>query len=135
MPLGIQSNYKEVQARLKTVSPLAQKSLKRAGVVAVGEVVAEARARASWSAKIPPAIVPTATSTYVGVRVRGSKVPIATLNERRGGWRHPVFGNTNVWVPQRSRPSVKPAVNAHRAKVTAEMKVAMDVAIAEARFK
>ncbi len=134
MPFRIDSNYRVVQARLRTVDPLAQKGLKAAGLASVAGIVSEARAHASGSKKIPPAIVPTATTRYVGVRVKG-KVPIAVLNERRGGWRHPVFGNGDVWVAQPSRPSVKPAVKAHEAAVVATMKVATDAAIRTAGFK
>lgn len=136
MTLRLQSNYRTVQLRLKTVDPAVRKGLRTASLRAVGVIVEDAKARASWSETIPGAIVPTATQTYVGVKARGSKVPIAALNERRAGkWRHPVYGNRSVWREQRAKPSVRPAVKAHAATVVAGVKVATDLAIREAGFK
>lgn len=128
------SNYKEVQRKLASVDPELKKQLKKDMKVLAGTVVTEARALASWSATIPAAIRPTSTALGAGVRVSGS-VPIAVLNERRAGaWRHPVFGNREVWVSQKARPSVRPVVEAKRAVLAATAEEIARAALRSAGF-
>jgi len=130
--IAITSNYRQVQRILKEVDPQLQKQLRKDLRSLSDEVVAEARAAASWSEKIPPAIRPMSGAT-VGVRVL-HKVAIATLNERKQGkWRHPVFGR---WLPnqkdQIARPSVWPVVNRHRPELERRAGVMVRAALREA---
>lgn len=92
-----------------------------------GEVIAsEARSNASWSTRIPGAIRVQALfgrlTGGVVVKVDRNKAPHARALEgitaRRGAlsrttggtFRHPVFGDRDVWVDQPTRPFLAPAV-------------------------
>ena len=85
-----------------------------------GRVVADdAKLRASWSTRIPRAVSVrtsfTKTRPGVSVVVNKNKAPHARPFEhvgRPGTFRHPVFGNREVWVPQRARPFLAPALAA-----------------------
>jgi len=86
---------------------------------AAGPVAAQARANASWSSRIPGAISVGVSSSrrYPGaqIKVAKAKAPHARLFEfpgRGGSFRHPVFGNREVWVAQAGRPFIRPAVRA-----------------------
>src|SRR5690242_13932996 len=78
--------YKEVQNRLKT---------------AAERVAVEARLIIGYySASVPPTVRPFARGLTVGVRAGGGKKPLGVLFEGPKDWRHPVFGNRDVWVTQ-----------------------------------
>lgn len=85
-----------------------------------GKVVAnDAKLRASWSKRIPRAVSVrtsfTKTRPGVSVVVNKNKAPHARPYEhggRAGSFRHPVFGDREVWVSQRARPFLAPALEA-----------------------
>ena len=45
-----------------------------------------------------------------------------------GGWRHPVYGNRNVWVKQVGNPYFRTTITANRGQVTGSVITAMTVA-------
>jgi len=86
---------------------------------AAGPVAAQAKSNASWSSRIPDAITVGVSSSrrYPGAQIKVSKekAPHARLFEwpgRGGSFRHPVYGNREVWVSQQGRPFIRPAVRA-----------------------
>jgi hypothetical protein len=88
---------------------------------AAGPVAAQAKANAAWSTRIPGAITVGVSSSrrFPGAQIKVSKTkaPHARLFEfpgRGGSFRHPVFGNREVWVDQKGRPFIRPAVRAKR---------------------
>lgn len=56
-----------------------------------------------------------------------SKVPM--LLDRRGGWRHPVYGNRDVWVNQRGRQWFRLRMMRFRRIIQADLKHTMDEAV------
>lgn len=83
-------------------------------------MVAAARSNASWSSRIPKAIRLAVIKRGVEIRVSKARAPHARPYEGIGGnaqFRHPVFGNRDRWVPQKTRPFLDPAVKAHRNKI------------------
>lgn len=83
-------------------------------------MVAQARANASWSTRIPGAIRVAVLKSGVDIRVNRRKAPHARPYEAIGGnatFRHPVHGNRSTWVSQQTRPFLDPAVEQHRPKV------------------
>lgn len=121
----------------KKASPTAARGL-RLMLRGAGEVVAEeARHIASQhSASIPPTIKARTYLATVSVSA-GKDVPLAALYElgNRGGnqdsptFRHPVYGNRNVFVEQQRYPFLRPAAQAKEAELQeAVMKVADAVA-------
>src|SRR5690554_3410860 len=89
-------------------------------------IVDDAKRRAGmWSTRIPGAISLSVRKNGVMIRVSGKKAPHARPYEgmvgNRKKFRHPVFGDEDKWVDQRTRPFLIPAVNAHRREVTAEV--------------
>lgn len=94
---------------------------------AVDVIVADMRGRAGYSSRIPGAI--RVTSSFSGrrggggvsIRVDRKRAPHARALEgmdRKGrtasSFRHPVFGDRDVWVSQPTRPFFFPAVRAKR---------------------
>lgn len=74
-------------------------------------VRAQVRSNASWSTRIPSAVVIgtsfTARRTGVFIAVNSKKAPEARPLENKGRnsmFRHPLFGNRNRWVYQPARP-------------------------------
>ncbi len=113
----------------------------RVDLRAVGEIVAsEARVRAAeWSKTIPPSIRVRTSGATVSVIAGGSGVPLAGLFElgnqgQRGlggtDFRHPVWGNRNVWVSQPMHPFLAPSLEAKIDAVEVAAVEALDSAIA-----
>jgi hypothetical protein len=108
----IETNYRLVQLRLKTVAPAVGKALTTSLRLYANIVRDAARAEASsFSTQIPKAISSTVTASGAGVRVSRS-VPIAPLTEVGKPWRHPLYGDRNWWYPQKPKgpPPVKTAI-------------------------
>lgn len=83
-------------------------------------MVAQARANASWSSRIPGAIRVAVLKRGVDIRVNRRRAPHARPYEAIGGnatFRHPVHGHRDRWVSQATRPFLDPAVEQHRGKV------------------
>ncbi|MEU8279562.1 HK97 gp10 family phage protein [Microbispora bryophytorum] len=81
-------------------------------------VLAQAKANASWSTRIPGAIrISTSFSRKtagVAITVSAGKAPHARPFEhlgRPGTFRHPRFGDREKWVSQTARPFLFPAVS------------------------
>lgn len=78
-------------------------------------------------------VTPFATTTKVGVRVSAGRKPHSgegAAFENKGvpgTFRHPVFGNDQVWVNQAARPFLTPAAEASYPQVEAEVVRAVDV--------
>jgi hypothetical protein len=84
-------------------------------------ILEDARRRADWSSRIPGAmwLRMSRSRKNPGVRLGVStlKAPHARLYEfgqDRRGFRHPVFGNRELWVQEQVRPYLIPAVKAGR---------------------
>lgn len=66
-------------------------------------------------------------------RVRAGNLPPSQRKlprrwDKPGGWRHPVFGNRNVWVQQVGHPYFRTTVTKNRDQVTSAVVSAMTVA-------
>lgn len=88
----------------------------------------EAQANASWSTRIPGAITVGSSLTSNGgaiIRVSRTKAPHARpyegIAQRGDTFRHPVFGNTDVWVEEGTRPFLFPAVQSKKEEVMAKV--------------
>jgi hypothetical protein len=117
----------------------------RKGVKAAAEPIASAvRSAASWSSRIPGAVrvKPSfgARSTGVTITVDGGRAPEARVLEhggRGGNFRHPVYGNREVWVSQRAQPFFFTTVSSGSAVDSAEKAIlaAMDAIARKAGFR
>lgn len=103
------------------------------------KVKASAAANASWSSRIPGALTSRVrlTGNRPGVYVQASsaKAPHARPFEGMTGrnpFRHPVYGNQNVWVAQAARPFLVPALRENDAEVKASMNEAVMAAFRKA---
>jgi hypothetical protein len=139
------SDITALVAGLRAAAPTVRRDLP-ARMRKVGDVAArDARQRASWSSRIPDAIrVGTQTRggrAGVFLRVVAAKAPHARAYEglAKGGsrvsFRHPVFGDRDRWVTQRTRPFLVPAVQARRDQVNAELSALIDRAAAQAGLR
>ena len=90
---------------------------------AAQHTVGVARRNASWSSRIPGEITARMSRSHIrpgAMLVVGTKnAPHARVYEwgdgrRTGTFRHPVFGDREVWVSQKTRPYLSPAIAATR---------------------
>lgn len=77
-----------------------------------GEIIAaDARRRSQFSSRIPGSIAVIRRGRRVRVRAGGAEAPHAAAIDNRGKggvFRHPVFGNRDVWVNQPAKPFLEP---------------------------
>lgn len=93
-------------------------------------VAADARNNASWSRRLPGTIGVEKLDIGASVYAGGPGFPAAGAFEnkgKQGTFRHPVFGNRNVWVAQKARPFLNPAV---KKAIVAVQKAAVSAAMA-----
>ena len=100
------------------------------------EFVAEdARKRAAPnSTKIPPSVKTRVTGVTTTVVAGGKKAPNAVPFEhygKQGRFRHPVFGNRDVWVTQQAHPFFRDAVRAGLPAAKVAAVEALDEAITQ----
>lgn len=99
---------------------------------AVQGVLAEGQENASWSSRIPGAMrIRTSFSGRrpgVFVQVDRSKAPHGRPFEGIVSWtfRHPVFGNREVWVTRRSRPYLVPALESNEGEAYTLIRSSVD---------
>lgn len=77
------------------------------GVRDAGEIILdEMRRRSDWSTRIPGATTLSVSGAHASITVSSIIAPHARPYEGLSGdpFRHPVFGNTDNWVPQAARP-------------------------------
>jgi hypothetical protein len=136
-------DFRNFQRTLKKINAEISKELnKELRRVLNSTIVPAARANASWSSRIPAAIRPTVGATKIGARVAARQAPHGRAFEglqrglrTRSSFRHPVFGNRNVWVEQATRPFLAPAFDSHAAEATKAAEAAIDQAARQAGFK
>jgi hypothetical protein len=114
-------------------------------VVAVGaKVAAVAKEEAGRHSKsIPPTIRLAAIPGAAVIRAGNQDTPMAELYEigNKGGkrtsetFRHPVFGQKDVWVEQPRFRFLAPALAVDRRAITKQMEQAWDKALEAARIK
>lgn len=90
-------------------------------VAAAQPVLTDARARASWSSRIPGAMRVRARRSLrrpgASLVVNSRRAPHARLYEDltgAGSFRAPLFGNRRYWYSHATRPFARPAVQAGR---------------------
>ncbi len=147
--ITVTSNLREVLAGLKEVEPAlartTRRSLRRSGDEATAEMrgilaqpppggTARAAYEGGFTSRGSRDQASAALRTQVqtskrreGVRIVGSREPFAKSYNKRS-WRHPVFGNTDVWVEQEGRPYFGSVV----AKHAPAMRDAIERALVEA---
>jgi hypothetical protein len=111
----------------------------RAALKKGGELIAdEARSRISGtSQRIADSVRVLANNKGVQVKAGGAKAPHAAPFEnlgKSGTFRHPVFGNREVWVAQTAHPFLLLALNAKLNAVTDAVMDALDQLTGEAGF-
>jgi hypothetical protein len=104
-------------------------------------IVDDMRQRASYSTRIPGAIRMTVSFSGRGsgggvkIRVDSQKAPHARVLERGNDgsrsstFRHPVFGNTDSWVSQKTRPFFFPAIKAGKTELRNNIRAAVAAAM------
>ena len=132
-------DFKRFAKALMVASPLIYKTL-RVNMRGVGDIVAEeARHIVSEASQtVPDSIKVRVSGATVSVVAGGSGVPMGGLlelgNVKGSGatFRHPVFGNRNVWVDQPTHPYLAVALGNKIDAVEAAAVEALDLAIDEA---
>lgn len=109
-------------------------------------VLREAKNRASWSSRIPGALMTRVTARSAarpGVDIIGrvGQAPHLRLYEglagkgRKKTFRHPLYGNREYWYSQATRPFIIPAVAATRPQFRKDVEDAALAAYRKAGFK
>jgi hypothetical protein len=136
------SGVRPLVAELGAMTPAMRAAL-RSGFRTAGMLAARrAQQNASWSRRIPAAIVARpltgARSAGVFLRVNSSRAPHARAFEGLGRranrfFRHPVFGQ-DVWVSEPTRPFLSPAVRDTRPDAVDAAVAAVNAAARAGRF-
>lgn len=98
---------------MRRATPLMYKEIQH-GLKDIGEIVAgEARHNAGYSEKIANSIKVRTRGFSVSVVASGTLAGLEEMGSKStgpAGWRHPLFGNKDLWYPQKSRPFLYPAL-------------------------
>ncbi len=133
------SDLKKLAADLRKAEPELLKELQTALKGAAVTVAVEARLIAGfYSSRIPKTIRPFARGLTVGVRAGGASAPHAVPFEHEGvpgTFRHPVFGNRDVWVSQAAHPYLLPALVKETDNVERAVEAAIDGVLLKAGFR
>jgi hypothetical protein len=128
-------NGPQVARQLASIAPEMRRGTTRAIVQGGAPIVAQAKANAAWSSRIPSAI--TMRTAYSGrragifIRVDSARAPHARPYEGvagNGTFRHPVYGSDR-WVSQATRPFAAPAIRAGQPRVRAGIEQAISDAL------
>ncbi|WP_163571030.1 hypothetical protein [Fodinicola feengrottensis] len=122
---------------LKTAVGSSPKELAK-GLRSAGQIVAAAAAsNASWSTRIPQSIKVSGGAQSVTVRAGGDAAPHAAAFEGTKGavFRHPVYGQSEVWVDQAAKPYLAKAANDNADAVAEEVAKVIDAVMRNAGFK
>lgn len=127
---------------LGQMTPVMRSELRRGLRLVGASTLSSAKGHASWSTRIPGAITlrvsTSSRSAGIYLRVDSAKAPHARpfegLSSRTGFFRHPVFGDTDVWVAQRERRFLLPAVLENRAGALRAAEDAITAAARAGRF-
>lgn len=110
------SQLKPLARDLRRAEPLLAKNF-LTSLGKAGDVVAQsARQKADFSTRIPGTVKVRRRGVAVRVQAGGNLAPGAAAIDNRGRtgtFRHPVFGNRNVWVSQQAHPFLEPARDEH----------------------
>ncbi len=93
-------------------------------------VALKAKGLASWSSTIPGSVRVAGAGARTVVKAGGDGARHAAAYEHRGSpgvFRHPVYGNRNVWVDQRARPFLGPALASSEPEVVEVVVRRLDV--------
>ncbi|AQZ67637.1 unnamed protein product [[Actinomadura] parvosata subsp. kistnae] len=131
-----------LQKDLGSIEPDLRKKLRPALKTAAEPIVADAKVRASWSARIPRAISLSIRFSKrdpgVSMRVRRAVAPHGRPYEGIRGnatFRHPVFGNRDRWVTQQTRSYLAPAAESGMDGALAATVAAVDETAREHGFR
>ena len=91
----------------------------------------KARRGAGLRQTIAAAIGVKLTANGIKIAVNGNRLPpkqrtLPMAIGARRGWRHPVYGNRDVWVTQRGRPWFHPTLQKHAASFRRAIENVMD---------
>jgi len=137
------SDIANLVADLGQLTPEMRKAM-RAQMLRAGKgALTDAKSKASWSSRIPGAISlgvrTNANNVGVFLRVNADKAPHARpfegITDRRATFRHPVFGDREVWVEQTTRPFLAPAVQDAKPAVMTGLRAAVQDAARAANFR
>lgn len=136
-------DFRNFQRTLKKMDKDISRELnKQLRKVIASTIVPAARSNASWSSRIPAAIKPSVGTRNIGARVASKQAPHGRAYEglqkglrNNSHFRHPVFGNRNVWVSQATRPFLAPAFESNAAEATKAAEEAISQAASAAGFK
>jgi hypothetical protein len=137
------SGLRPLVGELGQMTPVMRAAL-RSGFRTAGNLAARrAQVNASWSRRIPGALqvrpLTGARSAGVFLRVNSARAPHARAFEGLGRratrfFRHPVFGNRDVWVDEATRPFMVPAVRDTRGDANDAAVAAVNAAARAGRF-
>lgn len=132
----------KLYADLKGVEGNLRVELRRGIKSAAAPMVSAAKDASGFSSRIPGSVTVKASFAARGAAVRleagGAKAPeAAPLNARgkHGTFRHPAFGNREVWVNQEARPFWGDSIQAHTNDAQTAILRVMDTVAQKAGFK
>lgn len=152
MPRGFDSHADGISIDTRALSQLARdmkdadrelrRSLQRRMRAALEPAKQAVRAETAWSSRIPAAVTGRVSYAVKGATARvvvdAKKAPEARpLNNagKSGTFRHPVYGNRDVWVAQAARPFIPAALERSAPAVAREIAKIYDDIARKAGFR
>lgn len=129
------SGLRDVAAALRQAAkrlPTAHRAALREGAE---KIAVDARAKASWSTRIPGSVRVKARGDRVSVTADAPDAAPLENRGKEGEFKHPVFGNAGVVVSQKARPFLHPAARINEPKLVDGTLEAIDKTMTEAGFK
>jgi hypothetical protein len=99
------------------------------------KIAVDARAKASWSIRIPGSVRVKTFGRRISVTADAPNAAPLENRGKRGTFKHPVFGNADVVVEQEARPFLHPAAELNEPKLVDGVLQAIDKTMTEAGFK
>lgn len=138
--------FSQLQRDLNRMGAVQRRRIRQEAERIGQSALSDAKSRASWSRRVPSAIsmrgFTDMTRGRVGVELRVSKaVPYARAYEgisqqgSSGYFRHPVYGNRQVWVSQQTRPYLWPAVSGRSNQMRQAIEQVVEQAARECGFR
>lgn len=103
--------------QLREAKPAMYRGMQKGIRAEAAKVAERAKANASWSTRIPGTVKASVSGfTTAKVSAGGTNAPHAAAYEHAGAqgtFRHPVYGNREVWVDENARPYLHKAAWDH----------------------
>jgi len=129
------SGLRDVAASLRQAAKRLPAAHRTALLKGAERIAVDARAKASWSTRIPGSVKVKALGSRISVTADAPNAAPLENRGKEGEFKHPVFGNPDVVVSQKARPFLRLAARLNEPKLVDRALEAIDKTMTEVGFK